>query len=400
MYKGEQINSPEKLHQVMYELQSRILNLENSDDQSALGIAVNGGNPDTRFNFGNWKSDGSEAALNYQFGKFLGKIQHGDHKGVIKMGGQPTRWNASSKNYVIGKADLGTPLTGDASGTDAQYLVPQTIYDETIVRFMNYQSEVIPRLRRKTMTGRLHRFAVEGTEPVFTYVTNEVTDKTEQNPTWTNIDLECETFAYWVGVTDELMEDTFADMGSELRKQAVMGLLTTIETQALDGSGSPFTGILRDTSASSLAIGSIAFEDITFDDLMDAMNELSTLRKRRNLSFVMHPEIWSTLIKSTDANGNYFYDPSYSGPKTAWGNPVLLSDNMPDLSDTAADTKFVICGNLDYSLYGVRMGLEIRYFDATMYAVQDDENFFRFRTRFASKVAIPSAFCNIKTAAS
>ena len=298
------------------------------------------------------------------------------------------------------KADLGTPLTGDATGTDAQYLVPQTIYEETILRTLMAQSEIIPRLNRKTMTGRLHRYAVEGTQVSFTYVTNEVTDKTEANPTWTNVDLECETYAFWVGVTDELMEDTFADIGAQIRVQAVEALQNTIETQLLNGSGSPATGILQDTSVNESNIDSTAFDDINWDDLHLAIEDLTSRKKRDGAVFFMHPTIWDKLRTQQDANGRYFWDPATAGPRSAFGYPVLLSDNVPDLDDSATSTAFIGFGNLKYALWGVRMGLEFRYFDQTMYAVQDDENFWRVRTRQAFVVGIPANFSRLVTASS
>ncbi len=44
------------------------------------------------------------------------------------------------------------------------------------------------------------------------------------------------------------------------------------------------------------------------------------------------------------------------------------------------------------------MGMEMKYFDQTIYAVTDDQNFFRIRTRFADKTTLPENFVAIKTA--
>ena len=79
---------------------------------------------------------------------------------------------------------------------------------------------------------------------------------------------------------------------------------------------------------------------------------------------------------------------------------MLLSDNVPELTDSAAATAFVGFGNFKYALWGIRMGLEFKYFDETMYAVQDDENFFRVRTRQAFVVGIPANFARLASAAS
>lgn len=302
-------------------------------------------------------------------------------------------------NGVQFKADLGTPLTGDATGTDAQYLVPQTMYETEILRTLMTQSEIIPRFRMKPMTGRLHRYPVESTQLSLTYVTNEVTDKTESNPTWTYVDLECETFATWIGVTDELMEDTFADIGAQIRVQAMEAYKNTVEEQLLDGSGSPFTGILQDTSVNSLSMTGNSFNDVSWSDCLNLIEQLTTSKKRQGAVFMMHPTIWDLLAQEQDAMGRYYFLPTQAVPRSISAYPVLLSDNMPELTDSAASTAFIAFGDPRYTLYGIRMGLEFRYFDQTMYAVQDDENFWRVRTRIAGKVGIPGNYAVLKTGA-
>lgn len=364
---------------------------------------------------GSWKREEDPKAWDYQLGRWWGAWLKRDVKTMVAMGTDIGNYDESNGKWrmkVQGikdgahnfgsyeKADLGTPLTGDATGTDAQYLVPQIIYEETILRTLMVQSEIIPQLTRKAMTGRLHRYAVEGTQVSFTFVTNEVTDKTEANPTWTNVDLTAETYAFWVGVTDELMEDTFADIGAQIRVQAVEALQNTIEEQILNGSGSPATGVLQDTSVNESNIDSTSFEDVDWDDLHLAIEDLTTRKKRVGAAFFMHPTVWDKLRTQVDANGRYFWDPATQGPRTAYGYPVYLSDNVPDLSDSAVSTAFIGFGNLKYALWGVRMGLEFRYFDQTMYAVQDDENFWRARTRQAFAVGIPANFARLVTAAS
>ena len=274
------------------------------------------------------------------------------------------------------------------------------LYEESILRTAQAASEIIPRLNRKTMTGRLHRYPVESTQVSFTYVTNEVTDKTEANPTWTYVDLECETYAFWVGVTDELMEDTFADIGGQIRTQAVEALVNTIETQILNGSGSPATGVLQSTSVNDVVMDSTEFEDVSWDNLNDLIAALTTRGKRAGAIFMMHPTIWDKLKDHKDAQGRYFWDPATSGPRTAKGYPVALSDNVPELTDTAVSTAFIAFGNPRYLLWGVRMGMEFRYFDQTMYAVQDDENFWRCRTRQAFTIGIAANFSRLLSAAS
>jgi HK97 family phage major capsid protein len=106
------------------------------------------------------------------------------------------------------------------------------------------------------------------------------------------------------------------------------------------------------------------------------------------------------LATQQDAVGRYYWDPTVAVSRRAKGYPVLLSDNVPDTDDSAVSTAFIVFGNPKYTLYGIRMGMEIKYFTETMYAVQDDENFFRIRTRFAGVVGLPANYAVLRTASS
>jgi len=347
-----------------------------------------------------WEDEDTKEGKDYRFGKMLYAIQNRDTKTLAQMGLEKVQSTGRDfKTYSLGKADLGTPLTGDASGTDWQYAIPAYIYATDFLKVMDVSSEIIPQITKIPMSNRLIRYPTQGSTVFeFTYVTNEVTDKTEQKPTISYVDLECETFAGWVGVTDELMEDTFLDIGGILRTQAVEDLQYTIEEQALNGSGSPFTGALQNGSVVGSTIAGTTFGSVDWSDLLTAVEALTTKKQRVGASFVMHPTVWDILASKQDAVGRYYFDPQRAIPRSAWGYPVYLSDAMP--STSAVSTAFILYGNLKHIYHGTRMGMEIKYFDATMYAVQDDENFFRIRTRFGDVTSLPTNFVAITTAAS
>lgn len=373
-----------------------------------------------------WKDTDPEMAKDYEFGKWLGAMQHRDFKTLAAFGTKILITNKSKPDYglvmpitkagkylknlsgvgqkaepIAGEGftkDLGDPLTGDASGTDAQYLVPQTMYETTILRTIDALSEIIPKFTRKIMTGRLHRYPTEGTKCSFTFVTNEVTSKTEVNPTWSYVDLEAETYAFWVGVTDELMEDTFADIGGAIRQQGIDAYVITVETQMLDGSGSPITGLLRG-STHSLVMDTNSILNADWDDLQNLSAKLTTKGQRVGAGYMMHPTIWDIFATSKDADGRFYFMPNAAVPKTARGYPIWTSDNMPDVDDDTAEKAFIVFGNPSYTIFGIRMGLEFKYFDQTAYAVTDDENFFRVRTRLAGKIGQPGNYAVLSTKA-
>ena len=201
MAKHEQIDNPEKL-------QAWAVNTDNKIDR--LTEAVEKQIDLTIIKKGNWKDSGDIEAGLYKFGKFLEAIKNNDKAKLVEMNTEKSYFDRQAN--MMRKAQLGTPGTGDSSGTDWAYIVPAYIYDTVIVRFMNEESQLIPLCRRIPMQNRLHRIPTESTSLAWVHVTNEVTSKTESNPTFSYVDLECETFATWVSCTDEVIEDTIVDI--------------------------------------------------------------------------------------------------------------------------------------------------------------------------------------------
>jgi HK97 family phage major capsid protein len=72
----------------------------------------------------------------------------------------------------------------------------------------------------------------------------------------------------------------------------------------------------------------------------------------------MHRSIRSIIRKLKDNEGAYIYQaPSANAPATIWGYPVVEVEAFPASTDTAADTSFVLFGNLRKAAWvGVKAG--------------------------------------------
>jgi len=372
-------------------------------------------------NKGAWRETEPDTVLSEQLGHFARAVMRRDDVTLGKMGALRSKWeqgDLNAKIYPIDrlaggtdinsqtpgtKANLGTILSGDDSeGTGGQYLLPQTLYESLVLRTpFAGGSGVVSRCRNVTMPGRLMRYPTTGTEFSFTHVTNEATDKTEVIPTFSYKDLECETYAGYFSVTDELMDDQIIDIGSIMREEAIEALaVDVIEEQILNSDSAPSVGALNNTSTVSYNMDSTSFDGIEWDDLHGATALLTQAKQRRGGVFVMHPTVWDILVDKKNAVGTYYFDPAIGPPMKAFSYPVLLSEVMPQLSETATATPFIIFGNLTNCLHGTRIGLEMRYYNSTMYSVTSDQNFFRIRTRQAFVVGIPANLVRITTAAS
>lgn len=294
------------------------------------------------------------------------------------------------------KADLGTPLANDS--TTGSYLVPVEYYNE-ILRVAADISPIQNMVKKIKMNSRTKYYPTSGTATAFNYVSSDGGEITEQNPTFGQSLLTSYTYAMWVGLTEALIEDDNVGLGEYLRTLAGEAYAAKFDAELFTGSGSPTTGVLNDGSVNTytMGAGSTSINDIGIDDLYAMVEELTTQGKRAGARYFLHPLLWDKVRKMKDADGQNLIAPwAEQAAKQLFGYPVTFSDQLP--SADASGTAFIAFGNPKHLVHGDRIGMEMKYYDATQYAVQYTETFFRFRFRAAFDVGVPAAFSILKTA--
>ena len=347
----------------------------------------------------------SEDEKMYNLGKFLFSMRHKNNKVIDKMGGRlqtsgdlNDEWKAGNWN-INAATDLGTPLRGDA--TTGSYLVPDEIAAE-VLRIPTDPSAMMGQVRTVPMSVRKISYPGELAGASFTWVTNEVTAKTETNPTFNSVDLECETAAAWIAFTEEMNEDSLVNLGAYFTTLLREAWQTEFDTQCLNSSAAPFTGVLQNTGANvlNLGAGKTSFDSVTFDDMKDLVAELDSQGKRNGAKFIMHVTILDIFKGIKDDNGRFIWqEPAGNTPGTIMGYEYILSDAMPDSTDSAVSTAFIAYGNPKHILHGNRVGMEFKLFDQTSDGMVYDRLFLRARLRQAFVTGIPAAFAVMKTAA-
>jgi HK97 family phage major capsid protein len=339
----------------------------------------------------------------YNVGKFFLAMKQGDVETIQKMGGglntgSKEDWKKSDWDMKAAP-DLGTPLRGDA--VTGSYLIPDELARE-VLRLPEDPSAVMNLATTIPMSVRKISFPKADAGVTFSWPTNEVTAKTEKNPTFDSlVDLECETAAGWVAMTEEFREDSIlnvADYISNLFREAWQ---TEFSTQVLTSSAAPFTGVLEDSSVNTLSMGAgkSSFSDVTLDDLKLLKQELDTQAKRNGSVFMMHSTVWDHITSLKDEAGkNLFGNPAAAVAKNLWGYPVITDDVMPDIDSSAASTAFIAFGNLSRIYHGDRVGMEFRLFNQTADTLVYDREFIRARLRQGFVNAFPEAFAILKTA--
>jgi len=301
----------------------------------------------------------------------------------------------------VGKADLGTPL--EEQGGTGTYLVPVE-YSRELMRIAEESSELIPLVRKIPMKARTKYAATKATGVSFTYVTSsDTTDITESAPTFGQLTLTAWTFALWMGISEQLLEDEDVNVGTAFAELISEAFTAKLEAELLTDTGSPATGLLANgsTNVVTMPAGSSSFGDVDFKDIVNLVGGLTTKAKRRGARFLLHPSIADIVFSIKNAQGDpIFRDSPASGrPPTILGYPFTLVDGMPDSGDSAVSTKFLAFGNPAHMVWGSRVDLEFKAFDATQYRAVNCEILYRARFRANFQVAFPEAFSVLRTAA-
>ena len=347
----------------------------------------------------------SEDEKLYNLGRIIHAVRNNKFDVIKEMGGamqtsmdNQDEWKVVKEWNINAAPNLGTPLRGD--GVTGSILIPDEIANE-ILRIPDDPSAMMGQVRTIPMGVRKITFPGKLVGAGWTWVTNEVTAKTEANPTFNSVDLECETAAAWIPWTEEWGEDNMMDQGAYFQELLRESWQTEFDKQCLNSATAPFIGVLTNASVNVLTLGAgkTSFSDVTFDDMKDLVAKLDSQAKRNGAKFIMHVTILDIFKGIKDDNGRFIWqEPAGSLPGTIMGYGYILSDAMPDASDSAPSTAFIAFGNPKYILHGNRVGMEFKIFDQTADTLVYDRLFLRARLRQAFVTGIPAAFAVMKTA--
>lgn len=175
----------------------------------------------------------------------------------------------------------------------------------------------------------------------------------------------------------------------------------------LMGDGTVFTGLFNhpDVNIQSLPTGKTAFGDITADDLLTMTDNILDNEEASSM-YVLHRTIYNRVKLLKDGNSAYVF------PTTSdriWQYNKATSSLLPSYSESAADKKFVLFGDLSNVYYGERRQLTMSMADQASLKFEDgsETNLFeqdmralKITERIAISVAVPEQFTILKTAAS
>ena len=355
---------------------------------------------------GSWKEQDTEVAKVYGLGKFAQALFEqkfgASRKALEKLGEMGSRYiprGAHEKEIDITKAGLSSsPLTGDDSVGSylGSYTVPVE-YNAEILRIAADASAMMGRVRQVPVPAITSYYPTTVDALTFTKLTNQNTDKTEDNVTFGRATLTTEIYAAYVAVVEEFEEDSLIAIGTLLRDMFGEAWGTKFDDLALTDST---YGAMATTSIVEQLMDSSSFDDLSIDDMNEMVKNLDSRAKRRGGEYFIHPTVWDYIEDEKDADGNYkLRSPAEGAPLRLKGYPVVQSDGMPDSGDDAASTSFVAFGNPRHILSGTRVPFEFRVYDQTQSNMESGQVFFRCRVRQAMVLAIPTAWVKLTSGA-
>ena len=227
--------------------------------------------------------------------------------------------------------------------------------------------------------------------------------------------LELKKLGAIITMTSELIADQEIDLWGFLKGRIAEGFARAKDEAYFIGDGTDtygsFTGLLENGDIEDIDAAGDTFAEITPDDLMNLKNA-APQSVRKTGKYYMNETIMNLVRVLKDGNDRYiFQEPSVTGPATIWGRPVVEVEVMPGSGDSAAETPFVLFGDLKKAcLLGEKGGLVTDMFDAGIVRnvagtadvnlITTDRKAIRMKERTGYLCLLPSAIKRLVTAAS
>ena len=230
-------------------------------------------------------------------------------------------------------------------GVDANggYLVPEE-YDKRLIDVLNEENVLRPLATTITTSGE-HKINIAATKPAASWIEEGAT-LTFGDATFDQIVLDAHKLHVAVKVTEELLYDNAFNLENYLIEQFGKALGNAEEDAFLNGDGTHKPKGLLTSAKTSVTT---AAADLKADELVTLVYSLKR-PYRKNAAFIVNDQTLASIRKLKDANGAYFWQPSYQmgEPDRLLGYPVYSSAYMPSI---AAGKTVIAFG--DYSYYNI-----------------------------------------------
>jgi len=214
--------------------------------------------------------------------------------------------------------------------------------------------------------------------------------KPKTKPTISRVQQTLKKLAAMVILTEEIIEDVIIDLVSFCGQLFGEAIAAEEDNQFFSGTGAPWTGLINDTTITSLALAAGAGPLDMRPEALLALTVAIPAGAVPGAKFYMNRTVWAAIcarrsdsVSEGDTKGNYLVQqPSQGSPGSIWGFPVVLVEAMPSMSDLGygegdeecdPDEPFLIFGNLSKCVvYGDKKGIRVKLLDQA--SVYDDND--------------------------
>lgn len=251
---------------------------------------------------------------------------------------------------------------------------------------------------------------------VTVYWTDESSAKHGTNPTFGLVTQTLKKLAAIVPFTEELIEDSAVNVTQLVAQLFAEAVAKEEDAQFFMGSGSPWTGILKNGSVNVVELGAgEGFTDITADDLLD-MIDATPAGALAGAKFYLHRHALSVIRKlradavtAGDGKGDYIFQRPGAGlPGLIWDYPYELVESLPDNTTTGVNVPLLAFGNLRLAaVFGDKQQIRVKLLDqatitdgdgsTTINLAMQDMIALRMEERVGYVVALPTAFTVLKS---
>lgn len=254
-------------------------------------------------------------------------------------------------------------------GTDSAggYLVAPEVSDE-LVRLKTYRTP-LRNLFSSIRVGSDTLQIAQQTGGLTAAWTDELATKTAADFTFGQISVSVFTAAGLAVVSNQLLQDSNPSIDGLINSDLARRIAILEEIAFINGSG---TGQPRGV-LNTVGVNAVTYTDAsptageTLDAIIDAIAKTQDDGKTEPTDIVLHPRLWTRLIKSRESDGHYTVEAGFQNRssqsalpvRTLFGLPVTLSYNVPTNLGAGTNESRIIVGDFKQGLILDRQGIVV-----------------------------------------
>lgn len=258
--------------------------------------------------------------------------------------------------------------SGGADGTGG-YLIPTAVAAE-ILRIVQDNGVVVPRARHIPMTGLTLEIPNEATGVTVYWGSGagggQGGNLTAGEGTFGVNTLNAKRLHGRAAANIEAVEDSIVGLIPFIQTVMAEKIARELDKEALEGTGTNFTGLNAESSVNSVATTTTDGENVSYVDLVKAVYAADESSVEAGSAWFMHRKIFATVVGLVDTNGRPIFQPSVAGgvPGTILGFPVYTTSSIATNTTRGAtsNTSNIYFGNPRRLIFGDRQALR---FDVT-----------------------------------